>query len=361
MKILLFIDSLGSGGAQRQIVELATGLKKSGLTVTILTYINRNFYCSILKMNSIEHVCIQESNILLRVMKIRKFIRKRQYGCIISFLDVPNIISILSSFPFRTWKLIVGERSANPLIINSFRSKCYKIFYVFSDFIVANSYANIALLRKIIKFPEKKLKVIYNIVDSDKWLNNNTHKFNNKRLKIIIPASHRYLKNLDNLIKGINLLSPDEKDKLSIEWYGDSIVAPFFDNSYPDALNLIKMMKLQQLFTFYPASNKIHSIIKNADAVGLFSFYEGLPNVVCEAMYSGKPVLASHISDIPLLINDKKLLFNPKSCESIKESLSYLLSLDSHNLTKIGDSNKLLALKLFDKKTIINQYIDLLK
>jgi hypothetical protein len=38
MKLLLFIDHLGLGGAQRQIVELACGLAQRGHSVELLTY-----------------------------------------------------------------------------------------------------------------------------------------------------------------------------------------------------------------------------------------------------------------------------------------------------------------------------------
>ena len=38
MKILCVIDSLGSGGAQRQIVNLACGLKKKGHDVDVFVY-----------------------------------------------------------------------------------------------------------------------------------------------------------------------------------------------------------------------------------------------------------------------------------------------------------------------------------
>ena len=37
-KILFFINYLGSGGAQRQIVELAVGFKKRGYDVKFLIY-----------------------------------------------------------------------------------------------------------------------------------------------------------------------------------------------------------------------------------------------------------------------------------------------------------------------------------
>lgn len=361
-KILFFIDCLGSGGSQRQLVELAVGFKEKGYDVTILTYLDRNFYAEVLQTKDIATICIAKTGYLSRLFKLRKYIRSNNFDCVISFLDVPNFISVFSGLPFRKWKIIVGERSANPKILNSYRAKFYRKFFVFADAVVANSYANIEIVKKIVQLPENKQHVIYNIVDSVKWQPVNNYVLNeNERFKVIIPASHRYLKNLKNVILGVSMLTEKEKTKLSIEWYGDNIDGNYFDNSYPEALELIEKLNLQDQFSFYSATHEIPAIVKNADTVGLFSFYEGLPNAVCEAMYAGKSVIASNISDVPLLISEKKLICDPDSPESVKNAFSYLLSCNSQELIKIGQVNRKKAVALFYKEKIINQYIDLIK
>ena len=43
-RILCFIDSLGAGGAQRQLVNLAFGLKKRDYIVSFLVYLVDDFY-----------------------------------------------------------------------------------------------------------------------------------------------------------------------------------------------------------------------------------------------------------------------------------------------------------------------------
>ena len=53
-RILCFIDSLGAGGAQRQLVNLAIGLKKRDYIVSFLVYHVDDFYLPILQENGIE-------------------------------------------------------------------------------------------------------------------------------------------------------------------------------------------------------------------------------------------------------------------------------------------------------------------
>ena len=44
MRVLLFIDNLGAGGAQRQFCGLACMLKQHGYIVKVVTYYNDPFY-----------------------------------------------------------------------------------------------------------------------------------------------------------------------------------------------------------------------------------------------------------------------------------------------------------------------------
>ena len=44
MRIILFTDCLGAGGAQRQLVGLAVMLKEKGYDVKVATYYDSDFY-----------------------------------------------------------------------------------------------------------------------------------------------------------------------------------------------------------------------------------------------------------------------------------------------------------------------------
>ena len=60
MKVLLFIDTLGSGGAQRQLVNLGIGLKAKGHDVSLLTYNKPFHFKELLDENEIKHFHIQK-------------------------------------------------------------------------------------------------------------------------------------------------------------------------------------------------------------------------------------------------------------------------------------------------------------
>ena len=97
MKILCFIDNLGSGGAQRQLVNLAILFKQNGHEIKFLVYGDSDFFAEKLVKNNIEIIKIEGKNYISRLFKIRKFIRKGWQDIVISFLETPNFISCFSA------------------------------------------------------------------------------------------------------------------------------------------------------------------------------------------------------------------------------------------------------------------------
>lgn len=359
MRILCVIDSLGSGGAQRQLVNLAVAFKERGHQVRFAVYHQENFFKGLLDEQYIKVDVISEPSYVKRLFKFRKYIRKGNFDAVLSFLEAANFICEFAGLPWKRWTLVVGERSANPNILKSFKLKFYRWFHLFSDFVVSNSYENLKLVKQINPLLSSgKGKVIYNMVDFDHWsIDNEYVPLRDGKLLLIVVASHRYLKNAKGLIEAVEGLRDEEKQKIKIEWYGNVSL----DNSNKEAINLVHKYSLEHIITFHKATLAINQKMKKADAIGLFSFYEGLPNVLCEAMVMGKPIVTSAVSDIPLLIKDKQLLFNPYDTDDISKVLSYLISLKAEELLELGERNKMMNKKLFYKEAIVSEYLSLLE
>ena len=134
MNILLLIDNLGSGGAQRQIVTLGILLNNFQQNVTILTYSEGGFFKQDVQNNGINHYYCKASNLFSRILKVRKFIRHGKYDVVISFMDVPNFLNNFAAIGGKSWKVITSERSSNISTFESMKGKIFSIFQRFSDF-----------------------------------------------------------------------------------------------------------------------------------------------------------------------------------------------------------------------------------
>jgi len=355
MKILCVIDSLGSGGAQRQLVGLAKGFKEKGDDVSFLVYHNENFFKNLLDEAGIQVNEIIESNYLIRLYKMRKFIRKGTFDVVLSFLEAANFICEISALPVRKWKLIVGERSANPDILKSIKLRFYRWFHFLADYVIANSLENLKMVKKINPLlPESKCKVISNIVDLSQWKPSPEYRpLRHNSLKLLVAGTHLFNKNLNGLIEGVNALDSNEKQKIIIDWYGKI----GSDLSYKKGRDLITKYSLEKIFNFYPETLDLPSKMQEADVIGLFSFYEGLPNVVCEGMATGKPIIASNVSDIPLLISSQNgFICDPNDSKSITDALKNSLTLSKTHLKQMGEASRNYAMVLFSRDIILRKY-----
>lgn len=359
MRILCVIDSLGSGGAQRQLVNLAIAFKAEGHDVEFLVYHSQPFFYEELERHDIRVIEVLESNYLKRIIKMRSVIRSGGYDSVLSFLEAASFICTLAGFPFRRWRLVVGERSANPSILTSFKLRFYRFFHLFVDAVVANSHENVRLIKKANPLISgKKLKVIHNLIDFDRWERKpETYSFRQGgRFNLVVVASHQYLKNLSGLVEAVNLLSVDEKRQLVVNWYGEERS----DSSKSEAIGKIDEFDLNDIFVFHEPVSNIESKVSEADGLGLFSIYEGLPNAVCEAMVASKVVIASNVSDVSRFIEDR-FVFNPNDAEGIRDAIRKLLAAEMSEILAIGDRNYQIAKKRFDVEKIKKQYISVLK
>lgn len=363
MKILCVIDSLGSGGAQRQLVNLAIGFKELGHDVSFLVYHSHDFYGKLLSEANIPVKTIFEFNYLRRLFKIRAYIRSGGYDTVLSFLDGPNFICEVAGFPWRNWTLIVGERSADPNILKSLKLKTFRWFHLFADFVVANSYKNLSMVREINPLLSKnKCKVIYNTVDFEKWKPSNNFKIrDNGKLSLIVVSNHQELKNAKGLVNALNSLPTEYKNQITVHWYGRRDTNEL-KKAYLETCQLVEIFNLHEVITFFDANPSIHEIVPKYDALGLFSFYEGMPNSICEGMASGKPIISTDVSDIKLMVVNgfNGFIANDCSSEKIKESLIKLLDCSDDDLKRLGNNASQSALQLFQKDKIISEYLNLM-
>lgn len=360
MKILCVIDSLGSGGAQRQIVTLAKMLNDKGYDVSVLCYTHEDFFAQYLEDANIPIYWEEESNYLKRIIRVRKFIRIGNYGMVISFLDVPNFLNCFAAIGGKKWKVITSERSAKKEMLLSHQGRIFAWFQRYADYIVCNS--NNARNMWLVHCPQyrDKLDVIYNPVILPEITSEYIPKRNGK-LNIIVAASYQYLKNPIGLIKGLTLLDDNERKQIKIDWYGRIEVRSGNTQAYDEAISLIEENALHHAIQLHKPTTDILNKMNEADVVALFSELEGLPNAICEGMMLGKPIIMSKVSDYDQLIDESNgVLCDWDNPESIRDAILYMAQLTKEELIEKGKQSILKAENLFSSEGIVSQWIKLI-
>ncbi len=365
MRIFCLIDSLGSGGAQRQLVTMAVGLKKRGHLIRFLVYHKNDHFLPLLQAEDIYCQIIQPCSYVQRVLAIRQILREGWQDVVLAFLEAPSFYAELACIPTKRWGLVVGERLADPSMRRGI-GLWLRQFHRLADAVVCNSYTNQLMLEALFPFLKKKMFTVYNTVDltlfhsvSDETINNEN--ICERGFRIVIAAGYHEKKNMINVAKALLILK-NKKIPLPIvvDWFGAMQADQV---PYKKVQQFIAENELENIFRLHDTTRDIAIEYCNADAIGLFSFYEGLPNVVCEGMASGKPILLSNVCDAGNLVEDGKngFLCDPSSPEDIADKIIIMFTLSELQRRQMGLESRRMAELLFAESVVIDRYEHILK
>ncbi len=354
MKIILFTDSLGSGGAQRQLVGLAILLKNRMYDVKVCTYHNIGFYKDILDKNNVENEIIINKSYLDRIFSVRRYIIKEKPDWVIAYQESPSVIVCLNKLLGCKYKLLVSERSTTQHI--GIKEKIRFFLYRLSDVIVPNSYSQEKFLVEHYPWMKDKITTITNFVDLDKFSYH--QKKSGAKPLIVVAASVWTPKNTLGLIDAVRILS-EKKYLFKIEWYG---IVKGHEQYLDNCNKLINRHNLQNYIKLLPKTNNIHEKYKSCDYFCLPSFYEGTPNVICEAISTGRPVICSNVCDNSIYVkeNYNGFLFDPTNPEDIANKLEQALLLSTKDYYTMCRNSRTLAEELLSESNFVNKYIELL-
>jgi glycosyltransferase involved in cell wall biosynthesis len=333
MKILCVIDSFGSGGAQRQLVNLACGLKNRGHCVdTFVYYPNQEFFKPDLdKVGIPVHSVTKNGRLGLGVLVgLIKHIRVGTYDVVISFLDTPNTYSTISCLFSPGTRLIVSERSSYRHDKSRAIGFLKRLLHGLAYKVVANSKTQARWLKQ---FPWLKGKTvaIYNGYPLPRDDGANVPM---PPLRFLVVGRVGPEKNGIRLVQALVIFEKRYGFVPEISWAGKEDILPS-GQAY--------ITKLKALLDSYPSIKSkwkwlgerrdVFDLLKTHRALIHPSLYEGLPNVICEAFMCARPVIASRVCDHPDLIgnNDRGFLFDPNDPSSICEALAACANLSEES------------------------------
>lgn len=282
MKILFLIASLRGGGAERVAATLCNHWVKTGHEVVLVTFDTpeNDFYVSDNKIKRYSLKCFKTSKSKLekvysnlnRIWRLRKIVRYEKPTVILSFMDVANILALLSCL-FINVPVIISERTYPPYFNNnnSF-DKIRKFIYKFAAAFVAQT-SNV-----------------------EKWASNFLTKQN-----IAVIGNPVDIKNIattkvrENVVLAVGRLSPEKGFDMLIQAFAQmhadypnwrlKIVGEGTERQ--NLQNQINALKLDHKISLPGHTTNPQIEYANSKIFVLSSRVEGFPNVLIEAMTHG--------------------------------------------------------------------------
>lgn len=350
MKIILFTDCLVGGGAQRQLVGLAILLYRSGYNVKVATYYDIDFYKSYLDD---AHVCNElipgADNTKKRILAVRNYFKKEAPTHVIAYQETPSLVASAAKVLGCRFNLIVSERNTTQVIRLNERVRFF--LYRWANHIVPNSFSQEKFLKEHYPWMTSKIRTITNFVDLDYF----GYVDHSKRdvPEIVVAATIRASKNTLGFIEAVRLLA--NHCKFHISWYGkEGLYIDYFNECQKkiDEYGLGSFIELKE------KSKSIRAKYQEADFLCLPSFYEGTPNVICEAISVGLPVICSNICDNSIYVHNGEngFLFDPEKPSDISEKMKTILQIGTEDYIRMRHSSREFAERLLSPVVFVNSY-----
>lgn len=354
-KILCLIDGLGSGGAQRQLVGLAKLLREKRHEVHFLWYYDINFFENELQKCNVKCVKFHNKNKINLFYSIFKYTKQEQFDSIISYLRGPNLINCLLKIVGIKAKVYVSERNTSQKL-DSFQKFLFNMYRVV-DGIVPNSYSQMNFISKHFPNLSSKITTITNFVDTDYYRPTNESCERRGRLKILTVSRIVPQKNVIGYMQAI-IKVRERGVNVHFDWYGRHKSDEYWDQ----VLAFYRENNMQDILSFHDPVQNIIDAYNQSDILALPSFHEGYPNVVCEAMSCGLPIICSNVCDNATIVSDKEngFLFDPYDVSDIASKIIDICSLDKSDLKKFKERSRALSIEKFSKDDFVLSYIKLI-
>lgn len=343
LKVAFLSTGLAYGGAETQLVNLATRLKKRGWDVRVVSMLPPQAFTEELAAAGIPLATLNMRRGVpdpRAIFKLVKILRQWQPAILTSFMFHANLLG-----------RIAGRIAGVPVIISSIRNENFggprrdKILR-YTDWMGNISTTNSRLAAEsLIKrgvVPADKMQVIPNGLVLDRFYIDLKERIKLRQQLGISYNEFLWLavgrleeqKDYPTLLDAFRLLIlKNSKAQLRIAGKG-----PLLDVIKQKAVDL----GISERVVFLGLRRDIPALLNAADGFVLSSAWEGLPNVIMEAMAAWKPVVATNVGGVPELVEDgvSGYIVPPRDPEALAAAMLKMMSLSEDERKAMGQAGR---------------------
>lgn len=339
MHITFFISSLDPGGAERVMSELANHMCKQGHRITLMTLsASAPFYHLDPSINVVQ--LKKESRFLARLSHfwggifapfiMRSYFKKLKPDVIISFMDLVNMLVLISTWGMKT-----------PVIISERMNPRYRVLPVFVKWLRLKLYPRAKVLVMQTEttasyFPNSLQKIITLIPNAVKVAEDPKQDHAEHATKLVSVGRLDEGKDHKTAILAMKELVKIHPN-LHLTIYGQGPLKASLEK-------LIAELGLKSHIELSGVTRDVKSALKKADIYVFPTLFEGFPNALCEAMAMGLPVVASDAPGNIDVIQDgvNGVMFEKGNEKALATSLANLID-DQEMRNRLGQEAQKLS------------------
>jgi glycosyltransferase involved in cell wall biosynthesis len=358
MKVLFVIDSLGSGGAQRQFVNIANGLSGTHDVEVLLYNPGSNFYRGDLLDAIPVHTVERPKGMKgFRLDVVQRLIgRMRLNDVVISFLPTANVYCAMATLFSPRTRHISCEMS----VVNETESRVRRLVADLANWrshhVVCNSFTQ---ARYVAGRPGMagRVSTVWNgcvALDYTPGDGNGQRDYD-----FLVVARVAYPKNGVRLLQGLEAFRLRNGYAPRVAWAGRDDSDDLARKMKADMIDFLDgHPEVKAQFTWQGEVADVQNLYSRAKALLSVSTYEGVPVVICEAMFAGCPVVASSISDNAIILGEgeRGFLCDPLSPDDIGRALERRLAASSLDIEAMTDRARAYALENFSIRQMVEGY-----
>lgn len=348
---MILTGSLRGGGAARVALNLADLWGARNHEVVVMSTYSQGgsgSYYSVSKKTKIVYlvdIC-KSNNSFSRLVSLRKFIIRHEFTVVLSFLTHVNVAAIIASAGTKI-PIVACERSDPFVMPLSLKWKIARsISYPFSDRVVIQTDELFQKFQRSFSTYKRKLTVIPNII-ANNFMRDLKKKADSRRIVAVGRLSKE--KQFDHLI--IAFSKVQVKDNWVVEIFGEGAERASLQR-------LIESLGLEGQVFLRGAKRSIEDFLALGSIFCLTSRYEGFPNALLEAMYSGCAIVcyASPCGPTEMLNNGLNgILVDLNDISALADGLQKLI-LNDHLREDFGFASRRFAVEKYDAESILKKW-----
>jgi glycosyltransferase involved in cell wall biosynthesis len=348
VRIGYVIGALGRGGAELQLLQLATALTERGHHVDILAYSAPSDLDDSVRASSIGLTVRNGRSQIEKVRIVRSWLRGGGLDVVHAVLNRASSLTLMARFPSRKPPVVVTDFSSATYEAHRIAVRAMLLSYHLADRVVTETEANRESLARLMPLLRKRTRVIRNGFDPVRFTPAGEAQDERAPFRFCVVGTVYPVKNPTGVIDAIAELRRRGHAHFEVDWYG-RFGLPNEDRGIDATLAYADALGVRRWITFHGDTPDIEDAYHRSDALLLASKREGFPNVVVEAMGCGLPIVVSRVSDLPLLVDEARngFDFDPNDTSSMADAMERMLGTTRSERTHMGRRSRDVAVRWF--------------